>query len=125
MSDLSAVRDLDSVVSFSPLALDLTSREVTGASAVLRRVLYVWLPYLDGVDGATLAPEDVDGLRQALERVAGDEDFVLSIAVRVSLVDNTLTILGKVTLVDGRTYPLEVAASAAGLAIQSLGGATS
>ena len=42
MSELADVRDLDCVASWSPLSFDMSEREVTGAAAVLRRILYRW-----------------------------------------------------------------------------------
>lgn len=138
MSDLAAVRDLDCVKSFAPLVFDLSATEITGASAVLRRVLYRWctpkgsLRYaldvgpvraLLDLDGATFSPSQLEGLRTSLYREAMEEDFVDSVSVALSLNDaGLLTVAAKVRLVDGRDYPLEVSASASGAALLALGG---
>ena len=137
MSALALVRDLDCIASFAPLAFDLSAREVTGAAAVLRRVLTRWCtrkgalrhapgvgidtPLLD-LDGCTFDAVELDGLRAALEREAEDEDFVAAARVPLSIrIDGALVVPGAITLVDGRTYPLEVLASSAQLALLALG----
>lgn len=138
MSILADVRDVDCIVSFTPLAFDLTTREVRGAAAVLRRVLYRWCtrkralrydagvglvrPLLD-LDGASFDQAGLDGLRAALEREAADEDFVASARVPVRLVGSgALLVPGEIALVDGHTYPLEVFASQAQVALRGIGG---
>lgn len=136
MSALSDVRDLDCVVSYSPLVFDMTAREVTGPAAVLRRILYRWCSLrgavrhalglgldtpLTDLEAATLSDEDLDAYRAALEREAMDEDFVLDAAVPLSLVAGRLLVIGQITLVDGRTYPLEVLASGASAALVAIG----
>jgi hypothetical protein len=137
MSALAEVRDIDCVVSQAPLRFDLTAREVTGAAAVLRRILYRWCsrkgsvrhapglglvtPLLD-LDGATLSPPQLDGLRAALIREALDEDFVERADVTLSLLAGALLVSAAIALVDGRTYPLEVLASAASAALLAIGG---
>ena len=113
---LSQVVDLDCVASFSPLALDVPSpdRYARGPAAILRRILYYWcdpsqmttaLLDLKGarIDGAWLVR-----FRADLER-ARQLDYVSAVSTPLSFDGSVLTILGKVQLIDGRTYPLEVA----------------
>lgn len=136
---LADVRDLDCVLAWAPLQLGLSAREVSGAPAVLRRVLYRWcttrglLPWdvsvglgtaLQDMPGVVLSPADLLGLRQALRREAMQEDFVYDAQVTVTLdVAGALRIRAAITLVDGKTYPLEVSVSEAGAALVALGGA--
>ncbi len=138
MISLDAVKDLDCVSSFSPLTFDLSAREVTGADAVLRRILYRWctrrgtLAWGTGVGvnrpvhdlgGTVFSSRDLLGLQQALAREARDEDFVISATVAASVDDDgVLSIAGAITLVDGLTYSLEVSVSEAAAALEALGG---
>lgn len=140
MSNLADVRDLDCVKSFSPLVLDMSAREVTGADAVLRRILYRWcsakgsirhapgvgldVPLTD-LDAATWSTTELDGYNAALVREAMDEDFVNTAVVTLALdAFGVFTVRGSITLVDGKTYQLEVAASAAGAALKTIGGSS-
>lgn len=127
---LAQVRDLDCVVSLSPLVLDMPSpnRYATGVDAVLRRVLYKWyrdasipLPTLEGTrwgDTALLR------YRVELEGLARDVKFVRGASVPLTLTGSRMLIRGKIALIDGRTYPLEVFAVDAPAAIRAMGGAT-
>lgn len=124
---LDEVRDLDCVASFAPLTFDSSPKEVTGAAAILRRILYgICGLYIDLRDliGATIDDTDRIGLEAAVERVASAEDFVLSATCLIRLNRNTGAVTMKlaVGLVDGKTYPLEVTVSEAGDVIVKLGG---
>jgi hypothetical protein len=136
MSSLAEVRDVDCIASSSPLVFDLSAKEVTGAAAVLRRILYRWCSRrgairhaagigletpLTDLDAATLSDDDLAGLRTALEREAKDEDFVVDAAVTLALLAGRLFVASKITLTDGQTYPLEVLASAASAALLAIG----
>jgi hypothetical protein len=139
MSNLADVRDLDSVKSFSPLVLGMSAREVSGAAAVLRRILYRWCSRkgslrhapsvgldapLTDLDAATWSTDERDGYGEALVREAKDEDFVDDATVTLRLDDaGTLTVRGSIRLIDGKTYALEVDAGAAGAALKTIGGA--
>jgi hypothetical protein len=133
---LGQVTDLDCVVSMAPLVLDMPSpvRYARGAQAILRRVVYFWcdprrmttaLPDLKGarVDGAWLIR-----FRADLER-ARELDFVAGVSAPLAFDGQTLTILGRVQLVDGLSYPLEVStldgpAAILAAAQSALGGST-
>ena len=137
MSALADVKDIDCVATFVPLTFDSSGREVSGALAVLRRVLYRWctrrgtnkwapdvgleVPLLE-LEAATLAPDDVVFYQGSLEREAEDEDFVVS-ATAVLALDSSgrATISAGITLVDGNTYSLAVAVSGADAALLTLG----
>lgn len=131
---LADVKDTDCLRSQSPLVLGrMPGRYVTGAAAILRRVLYAWaLPQVlvydetfgEGLllyEGITLGPGQILGLRRSLERAAEAEDFVLAAQVPVALDGNTLSIPGTIRLVDGRAYPLEVSIFQAGAALRAIG----
>ena len=137
MSSL-AVKDIDCIVSMSPLRLDHTSRKVTGAAALLRRALYRWftlkgtrrhapgiglvIPLLS-CEGQTFDKAGLSGLKVALLREATDVDFVAAANVSLTLTPaGRLLVEAEITLVDGRTYPLEVSVGAASAAIIALGG---
>jgi hypothetical protein len=138
MSSLAAVRDPDCIASFVPLRFDYSNRTVTGPDAVLRRVLYRWCslrgtvrhaedlglitPLFD-IEGATFSLAGLDGLKAALVREALAVDFVIGAGVTLTLTGSgKLVVSAAITLVDGRTYPLEVVASAASAALLALGG---
>lgn len=139
MSNLADVRDLDCVVSFDPLVFDLTANEVTGAAAILRRILYRWitkrgtLPFdasvgiftpITSLEATTWGPTDLAGYGASLEREAKEVDFVNDAVVAVSpTAGGKLSISGAITLVDGMTYPLEVTSDGAAFALNSIGGA--
>lgn len=132
---LSLVTDTDCVASMRPLVLRrMPGRYVTGPQAILRRVLYRWLivagqlvydnSFGEGllqVEGATLGPGQLLGLRRRLEVAAGAEDYVTSTSVPVVLVGTELRVPGVIKLVDGKSYPLEVSISSAGAALRALG----
>lgn len=137
MSSLADVRDIDCVASLAPLMFDLSAREVTGVAAVLRRILYRWCSRrgairhapgigmetpLTDLEAAALSDQDLEGYRAALEREAMEEDFVSDAQVALTLVGGRLFVSGRITLVDGRTYPLEVLASEANAALLAIGG---
>lgn len=135
---LAEVRDLDCVASFRPLVFDLSTRIVTGPAAVLRRVLYrITSPRgsikhapgkgvnILALEGATLDATDALGWRLAIEREAGDEDFVRYARCAPIPLVAPVPIVLSLTLVDGITYPLEVSVSEAGAALRKLGGQTS
>lgn len=131
---LADVKDTDCLRSQRPLILGrMPGKYVTGAAAILRRVLYAWAipPVLlydatfgEGLllyEGITLGPGQILGLRRRLETAAEAEDFVLSAQVPVALEGNALSIPGTIRLVDGRAYPLEVSISQAGAALRAIG----
>lgn len=133
---LASVRDQDRIVSFRPLVFDMTSREVSGVDAILRRILYRWCssagslrwaltaglrrPLLD-LEATTFSQTELRGYQTSLQREAGEVDYVLSARVTVTFADGTLTIVAWIKLVDGRVYPLEVALSQAGAALLAIG----
>jgi hypothetical protein len=126
---LAEVRDLDCIVSLSPLTFDSTPKEITGARAILHRIVYAICGlFLDLRDlaGSTIDDTDRIGLEAAVERVTEEEDYVLpggaTCEIRVNQNTGTVTIALDVILVDGRTYALEVSVSEAGAVIVQLGG---
>lgn len=141
MSSLADVKDMDCLISFNPLAFDLGSAYVTGADAILRRVLYRWCtllgtmlhapglgmsrPLLDA-DGATFSPADLQGLRASLEAQAKDTPFVAECSAPVKLDANgSFTVRGKVVLTDNRAYALELSVTDARPVLLKLGSETS
>lgn len=138
---LDQVRDIDCVASLAPLRFDLPSphREAVGASAILRRVLGRWCTRAGSVrtdptigittpltelEGARFEDRDLLRLQIELAAQARAEDFVLSARVTVSVVGGSLRVVGRITLVDGRTYALELASAAdASVAVLALGAA--
>ena len=123
---LANVVDMDCVRSTNPLAFGLTSAFVTGARAILQRILARWCqllgfvphapdlglttPLLD-IAGATFSRADLAGLRGQLTKQARAEDFVTDAAVALSLTDaGLLSVVAIITLMDGGNYPLEVQA---------------
>lgn len=134
---LADVEDLDLVTAWSPLAFDLTARRVRGPAAILRRILYRWcipagfldfdrsvglvVPLLD-LEGYTFTPGDLAAKALAFQREAEEVDYVLRAPVTVTLTNGRLDITARVTLVDGKTYPLEVLASQVSAALLALGG---
>ncbi len=137
---LDEVCDDDCVVSFNPLRFDMPvpHREAVGAAAILRRVLYRWCTLLGSIRadrsiGVTTPLPDLEGARPddlqililqgELEAQARAEDYVLG-----ALADLTwdgvskFTAKGRIQLVDGRTYALELASAAsAGVALLAIG----
>lgn len=124
---LDQVVDLDRVVSLRPLLVDVpsTERYVRGAAAILRRVLGAWIDEgkLLELEGRTLDDFQRVALRATYTKLAEDEDFVTSALVTISQSSDAITIRAAITLVDGRTYPLEVTTGAAAAAIAALGAA--
>jgi hypothetical protein len=140
---LADVCDPDCIVSLRPLRFDLPvpHREARGVAAILRRVLYRWCrprgsvrgdatigvetPLLD-LEGTRLEVRQLQLLRARLLGQARDVDFVDGVSVAVDdLGGGALSIRGAIQLVDGRTYPLEVARAAdAAIVLRSIGGAS-
>jgi hypothetical protein len=132
---LSQVTDTDCLKSQSPLVFGRRPGiYVTGAAAVMRRVLYAWalprgvLSYdktfgegLSLLEGKALAPRDILALQHRLTIAAGAEDFVSSASVTVAFAAGVLTITASITLVDGVTYPLELSIDSVGAALSALG----
>jgi hypothetical protein len=128
------VRDMDCLVSLSPIAFDLPSpyREAVGPDAILRRILYKWCrdistPLLD-LEGWRPGPRDLRQLKQELEsaaRLAGDGDFILGASVDVlyDTESGRLQPKGRIQLVDGLSYALEVTTGDAPAALLALGAA--
>jgi hypothetical protein len=131
---LAQVVDLDCVARWAPLALDLPApnRYATGAAAILRRILYSW------ERDASTPPSRLEGIRpdaawllryrselEGLARAPGGSprDFVrgASCPIYVSRDRSRMEIRAAIVLIDGLTYPLEVATSEAGAAILTLG----
>lgn len=123
---LKDVLDMDTIVSTDPLTFDLTCAFVTGARAILQRILWRWCqllgfvsyapdlgiptPLLD-IEGATFSRQDLAGLRAQLTKQAKAEDFVTQAAVLVSVDEQgLLTVTAIITMTDGGNYPLEVQA---------------
>lgn len=135
---LADIRDPDCIASLSPLTFDSTGSYVTGAKAIVRRVIYrlfsprgslVYAPG-SGIDirdleNASLSTAQIDGWRSAIVREARAVDFVLDAAAGLKLIGRRWIVVVSMVLVDGATYTLEVGISDAGAALASLGGATS
>lgn len=129
---LDQVRDMDCVASMSPLTFDQPSpyREAVGPQATLRRILYAWCrdistPLLD-LDGWRPSARDLRTLKQELEssaRLAGDGDYIAGASVEVTYDDTTGRIqpYGRIQMVDGLTYALEVSANDAPVAVLQMG----
>lgn len=132
---LASVQDTDCLRSMTPLVLGrMPGKYVFGPDAILRRVLYAWLLPANGlvydstfgesiltIEGATLSPKQIRGLRGRLEAAARAEDYVSAASCPVALVSGELQLPGAITLVDGRTYALELLLSSAGAALDALG----
>lgn len=126
---LAQVCDIDCVISFAPLILDLPSpnKYARGIDAILRRILYSWcrdvtipLPALEGYrwEGNAMAR-----YRSELEGAARAVDYVNAASVPMTFDAPTgrLSIFGRIALVDGATYSLEVATGDAPAAIRAFG----
>lgn len=137
---LAQVTDTDCLRSGRPLVLGrMPGVYVTGAGAILRRILYRWaLPkgilrqYIDPdaltfgeglgiLEGATFSPRQLLGLESALRRGAGLEDFVSSVSVALDFTAGVLTVPARITLTTGGTFPLEVSLSQVGAALDAIG----
>lgn len=109
------------------VSYDMTCARIFGARAVLEHVLRAWLgPTVwapdSGFDVTSLengdwTPNDIASIRKALTDAALGVDYVLTATVAVTFANRTLTATGAITLVDGRTYPLEVPIAGASAAI--------
>lgn len=127
---LADISDIDCVLSWRPLVLGMpaTERYATGGNAIVRRVLYSWARNggLLELPGRTLADDDLPIIRSTLARLGEAEDYVESCTVVLALDEatSTLTIAAAEVLIDGETYPLEVATADADAAITALGSAT-
>lgn len=108
------------------VSYDLTGQKITGARAVLEHVLRAWLGPtvwsdlgfdVTALENGDFTANDVASIRKALTDAAMSVDFVLTASVAVQLVNRTLTATGAITLIDGRTYPLEVPIAGASAAI--------
>jgi len=133
---LASVQDTDCIVSMNPLVLGRQPGKYrTGSDAILARCLYAALlpqgilaydtSFGESVlmlQGATLSQRQLRGLQGTIEAAWKGEDYVQAAACSVTLVSGLLTISGTITLVDGNTYPLELLLSAAGAALDALGG---
>lgn len=133
---LSAVCDMDSIVSQNPLTFGLTSAFVTGPRAILQRIVSMrWCqllgyitydetmgittPLLD-LDGSTWTRQDLQGLQGQLIKQAKEEDFVTGCSVALTLTDSgAFHVRAVVSMTDGGDYPLEVGLAGA---INQLGG---
>lgn len=124
MSLLQDVVDTDCVVSFAPLAFDMTPNLVRGPDAILRRVLYLWCtmlgtllhapglgmttPILD-LDGSTFSPFELQGLRATLIAQAKEVAFVDECSVTLTFLPSGMLIVAAlITLSDNKTYALEL-----------------
>jgi hypothetical protein len=129
---LAQVCDIDCVISFAPLILDVPSpnKYARGIDAILRRVLYRWcrdvsipLPGLEGTrwEGNALARyrSELEGEHNGARGV----EFVAAASVPMTFdpVTGRLSIFGRIALVDGVTYPLEVSTGDAPAAILAFG----
>lgn len=111
------------------VAYDLTGRKIKGAPVVLERVLRSWLGSpvwapdrgfdITSLENGDFTPNDVATIRKLLTDAAMSVDYVLTAAVAVSYSNRTLRATGAITLVDGRTYPLEVPIGEVGAAIRA------
>lgn len=108
------------------VSFDLTSQRITGVRAVLEHVLRAWLGPtvwtdlgfdVTALENGDFTPYDLARIRKALTDAAMAVDYVLTASVAVSLVSRILSATGAITLIDGRTYPLEVPISGASAAI--------
>lgn len=137
MSALADVRDPDCVARWSPLRFDMGSSEVSGAAAVLRRILYRWCSPdgsirhapdlglarpINRLAGSTFSTAQLEELAEALRREAVDEDFVDDCDVTITEESGgRLRISASLLLVDGKTYLLAVSAAGADSALLAIG----
>lgn len=129
---LAQVRDMDCVVSFVPLILDMPSphREVSGPAAIIRRWVYalcrdISTPLLD-LDGWRCDAASLTTLQSECEGVGRILDYVQGCSVDLSYDDvaGSLTVSGILQLVDGLVYVFEVVTAAAPAAILAMGPAS-
>jgi hypothetical protein len=125
---LDQVTDYSTIVvgSFGAVSFDLTGQKITGARAVLEHVLRAWLGPtvwtdlgfdVTSLENGDFTPNDVASIRKALTDAALAVDYVLTASVSVTLANRILTATGAITLINGRTYALEVPISGASAAI--------
>jgi hypothetical protein len=130
---LAGVTEMDCVVSWNPLILDMPSphREVSGAAAILRRGLYSFCrdisPTILDLEGYRPDARALRDLKSQLERAgrrAGDGDFIAGVTAEILFDDvlGTIAITTLFQLIDGIVYPLEVSAGDAPAALLALGG---
>src|SRR5262245_16507560 len=132
---LSEVRDTDCIVfgEGGAVTFDDTARYVTGAAAVVRRVIYAIFNRRGrvthdrgrGVDvrdliNAKLTERDIALWEQAIVREARATDFVQDAYASLARVGSAWRVSLALVLVDGGVYPLEVTIAEAGLAISNL-----
>lgn len=114
--------------------VDMTPRRITGARVVVEWVARAWLTRAAslewatarGVDvrdleNATLGKGDAEAWRGVLAGEARKTPFVRACAVAVTLEARTITIDGRLVLVDGGTYPLAIKLSEAAKLIKLSG----
>lgn len=126
---LAEVCDMDCVVGFAPLRLDVPSpnKYARGVQAILRRVLYSWCrdvsTPLPALEGTRWDPRSLMRYRAELEGWARRVEFVAAASVPLSLANggSRMIILGRIALIDGQTYPLEVSTTDAPAAIIAFG----
>ncbi len=124
---LAQVCDLDCVVSLRPLILDLPcpNRYARGVDAILRRVLYSWCRDLSvnlpALEGTRWDRNSLLRYRGELEGAARGVPFVAGASVPLTLSGTRLLIRGRIALVTGLTFALEVAAADAPAAILAFG----
>ena len=76
------------------------------------------------LDGWTPSPKDLAVKQLYYSKLAEQIDYVQSASVTITFTGSTLSVYCAIAMVDGLTYPLELVASQASVAIQNLGGAT-
>lgn len=128
---LDQVRDIDCIASFNPLSFDMSGRYVTGAPAVLRRIVYAWFSPrgslrwaldrgagIGGLENNDLDARRMIGWQATIEGEARKVDFVHGCRTRLAFRDRTLSITSAIDLADDEQYPLEITIDQAGAAIQ-------
>lgn len=100
------VRDLETIASFRPLVLDVPQTEtyVSGADAIVRRVVGTWADRAGLLDlEGTWGPSELLQLRSTLARLAEDEDYVDAARVTTTLDNNGALAIGCVLTFDDGT----------------------
>lgn len=134
---LSEVRSKDHLVSRDPIAFDYGNSYVTGPTAVIRNCLYVictrrggfvWNETAKGkgvdvrdLQNATLSRQGIAGWERSIARAIRSVDFVNDAVARLLLDGTTWRVVVAISLIDGKTYPLEVTIGEAASAINKLG----
>lgn len=121
-----------------PVTVDLTGRQITGATVVLEWIARAWLQRRGGnrlalnigagvldLENATYDARVLEAVRVALvvAAKAAAIGYLASIDVTVTAADRKVTILGAVTLIDGSRHRLAVTL-ADGTAAVKFGGGT-